>query len=239
MTTRPPACRARRAPAALVAALVAALAAVLAGPVATAAGPDPVLGPSLVGELPGFDAPTDRAVDDLTAVYGGASAQVTAGHIRTWARTAGPVEQTVLGVATRLRDEPSAAGYVEAFVGAARNAGGTDAPLVGLPEVRRVVWAGAGATRFDAVVVRRGDVVVSLSATPAGLFDDATLRGIAERQVAALRAALPGVADGPAPERVVAEPTLLDRAVPILPVVAVVGAVAAGAVLVVRRRRAH
>jgi hypothetical protein len=227
--------------AAALGAVFAVLAVVLGGALgsaAAAAGPDPALGPSLVGELPGFAAPTDRTVDDLAAVYGGAAAQVTAGHIRTWARTAGPVEQTVLGVATRLRDEPSAAGYVEAFIGAARTAGGTDAPLVGLPEVRRVVWAGAGATRFDAVVVRRGDVVVSLSATPAGLFDDATLRGIAERQVAALRAALPGVPDGPVPERVVAEPTLVDRAVPILAVAAVVGALAA-AVLVMRRRRAH
>jgi hypothetical protein len=205
------------------------------------AGTDAVLPATLVATVPGFGTPTDAPVTDLAGVYGGAAAEVVAGHVRTWTRPAGPVTQTVLAVATRLRDEPAARAYVTAFLDAARGAGGLDAPVAGLAGVDRVVWAGTGEQRFDALVLRRGDVVVSLSFTPAGLFDDAGLRAVATSARARLDAAVPGAA---APATVsserVTEETSLGRVLgTVLPVVVIVGVVAVPLVLVgVRLRRA-
>ncbi len=227
-----------------VLALVAGVLASVGMPPATAtAAPDPAgipaLPATLLDSLPGFERPQDRAVADLTGVYGAAAPSVVAGHVRTWDRTAGPVGQTVLAVATRLRDEALAREYARAFIDAARASGGTLLAVPGLPGVSRVSWAGAGERRFDAFVVQRGPVAVSISFTPAGLFDEPTLSALARDQAEHLRRVVPG-ADPVAPERVTesGESTrALGTVLPVAVLLAMVGAPIG--VMVVRVRRAH
>ncbi len=194
---------------------------------------------TLLDSLPGFERPQDRAVIDLPGVYGAAAPSVVAGHVRTWDRTAGPVGQTVLAVATRLRDEATAREYARAFIDATKASGGTLLAVPGLPGVSRVSWAGAGERRFDAVVVQRGCVAVSLSFTPAGLFDESTLATVARDQAEQLRRAVPG-AEPVAPERVTdsgASTRALGTALPVVVLLAMVGTPIG--VMLVRIRRAR